>query len=559
MRKSEQMKTGVRDGIRDYVKRYWKLIVGSLFAAVVCFGFLVFRGNIRIDTEELINNPGSKLGWLTIGRYGLAFLKSILGLETHSVLKSGILFFLFFWLGANLLTFAIWHYSKRKEYPYWIFLLLYITSNIWSYQIYFSVQQAEVACAMLLLVVAAMLAFTVFFEAGGVACAWRLVVSIVLQVLGLGAYQALAAYYVAICIVFFLAWLDGTRGLECSGEDDKKAQNRKMLCGILGLVVTFGIAYVIYRAVANTWFMTTADYMDAQMGWGRYPVVDCVKNVLRTAKNLLLSNGPRNFSFYAAGVLLAVVLVVIRWKESKKRTEKKDMRFWLEILALIGLVVSPLLMTIYMGEMLVTRSQFALPLAAAFLGMYAIDGIFGSAKDGGAHAQGAKKTARNRWTLRLCILCVVLVIAGQCVYNLRLAYTDEQRLQNDAAKTDVLLAMLCEVNDGKLPMQPVVFVGYQEVELTDACRRTEMYGWSFYEWDYSEDNPTGATHRIVGFVQAYTGNVLNENATQEQKQCAVELAKGLSDFPEEGSVAVTEDVVVVRLSAVRELSELDWW
>ena len=66
-------------------------------------------------------------------------------------------------------------------------------------------------------------------------------------------------------------------------------------------------------------------------------------------------------------MLLTGTLVVVWWREW--RGEKKDLRFGLRVLALIGLFVSPLLMTLYMGEMLVTRSQFALPVAAAFLGM----------------------------------------------------------------------------------------------------------------------------------------------------------------------------------------------
>ena len=101
--------------------------------------------------------------------------------------------------------------------------------------------------------------------------------------------------------------------------------------------------------------------------------------------------------------------------------------------------------------------------------------------------------------------------------------------------------------------------GYQEADLPEWCRRTEMYGWSFYGWDYSMENPTGATHRICGFVQAYTGNVLREDATEEQKRHAVELAGQMKDFPEEGSVLVTEDCVVVRLSEVKEQMPTDWW
>ena len=121
------------------------------------------------------------------------------------------------------------------------------------------------------------------------------------------------------------------------------------------------------------------------------------------------------------------------------------------------------------------------------------------------------------------------------------------------------LQRLAGADGGELLQLPVVFVGYQEADLPEWCRRTEMYGWSFYGWDYSMENPTGATHRICGFVQAYTGNVLREDATEEQKRHAVELAGQMKDFPEEGSVLVTEDCVVVRLSEVKEQMATDWW
>ena len=64
----------------EYIKKHYRLILMSVFAALVCFGYQAFNSNIRIDTEELINHPGSTLGWLTIGRFGLVLLKRMLGL-----------------------------------------------------------------------------------------------------------------------------------------------------------------------------------------------------------------------------------------------------------------------------------------------------------------------------------------------------------------------------------------------------------------------------------------------------------------------------------------------
>lgn len=564
------MNNVVINDMRDYAGKYRKQILLSVIAAVVCYGFLVFSGNIRIDTEELINHPGTKLGWLTIGRFGLAFLKDVLGLGTHSAVKSGIMFFVFFLLGANLLCCAIWHFSGKHDYPYWIFLLLYVTSNIWSYQIYFSVQQAEVACAMFLLIAAGICAMQACFEKCGIARVWRSLVAITLLVLGLGAYQALAAYYVAVCLVLFLAWMEGyeagvTELSESDAKTDtgavKKKRNRRIICGIVGLLVTFGVAYVIYSMIAKTWFMATADYMGDQMGWGKYSALDCIKNVLRTVKNLVLGIGPRNFSFYTAGLLLVGILLIAEWRRCRRGGRKPDLQLGLKVLAIIGLAASPFLMTIYMGEMLVTRSQFALPVAAAFLGMYGIAGLHRQAECemNAAEAKVDRGQQIMRFLAKTGMVCAVLAIVWQCAYNLRLTYTDNQRFASDAAKTEQLAESLREANGGELPTQPVIFVGYQEPELPGMCRRTEMYGWSFYGWDYSEENPTGPTHRIIGFVQAYTGIQLNEEADEVQKQRALKLAEQLSDFPSDGSIAVTDELVVVRLSGVCEREMSDWW
>ena len=40
----------------EYIKKHYRLILMSVFAALVCFGYQAFNSNIRIDTEELINH-----------------------------------------------------------------------------------------------------------------------------------------------------------------------------------------------------------------------------------------------------------------------------------------------------------------------------------------------------------------------------------------------------------------------------------------------------------------------------------------------------------------------
>ena len=90
------MKSVVMRDLHDYVRKYWGLLAASMAAMLICFGCLVFCGNIRIDTEELINHPGSSLGWLAIGRWELAWLKRLLELGSLQVIKSWVLFYLIY-------------------------------------------------------------------------------------------------------------------------------------------------------------------------------------------------------------------------------------------------------------------------------------------------------------------------------------------------------------------------------------------------------------------------------------------------------------------------------
>lgn len=510
---------------KRFAGEHGRLFILTALAAVLTFGLLVFGGNIRIDTEELINEPGTTLGWLRIGRYGLVLLKRILGLGTHSVIWSGILFFLFFCLGADLLLFSFWYFAEGARGPYWVFALLYATSNIWCYQIYFSLQQAEIALAMLLVVASAHLSVEACFVCRGPGRWPKLAVSLVFLTVALGSYQALAAYYVAVCAALFLL---------CAEHRRPERQPRDVFAGIAVLLAHFLLAYGAYSFIANRWFMASGIYMDEQRGWGRLSALDCIKNILRLMREVLLMRGPENFSFYAAGGLL-VLFAVGRERMRRDRAAAPGLREILRLLALAVLFYSPFLMVTYSGEKVVARTQFALPFAAAFLGMYGI---------GKLQSVSAQKALRGAASA-----LAVLAAAVQVSYGYRLTYTDNVRYEQDMKKSEQMLEAL-EDACGGMPAVPVLFVGDLPSELTEVCILTEMYGWSFYEWDYSEENPTGATHRICGFLEAYAGVELAEGTSEEQREKAAELALDMQDFPEQGSIRVTDDMVVVRLSEI---------
>ena len=513
----------------EYIKKHYRLILMSVFAALVCFGYQAFNSNIRIDTEELINHPGSTLGWLTIGRFGLVLLKRMLGLGVHRTIKSGILMLLFFILGGNVLTYGCYYFSGKKDgKPYWIFTLLYMTSNIWSFQFYFSLQQAEVAFAMLLMAVTGFFMCDLCFRekykenrSGKDLC--KLFLSTVFIVLALGTYQALAVYYIAVCVMFFLLFFWQVNG-----------KREKWGIRIIFLAAHFGISYLIYRGI------------------------------LRVVKNQLLTVGPRNFSFYVIGVLLAFYVIWIAWT---RRTESGRAGFWIFAAGMIFMLITPFLMTIYAGAMLVTRTQFALPVVAAFLAMFGVMIL----KEQQISDVRPEKQERDRKMCRwlqvmgnVVILLVIAVTGGQVCYNIRMHSADQVRYEQDALLadqiTDALKREIPRVDaEGEPVDKKVVFIGYRQPQLNSWNRHTEMYGWSFFEWDYTREHPAGATHRIAGFLEAHNGVHLDDGYSEEIEYKAAALSEDMTVFPAEGSIVEEKDLVVVKLSEITERPAVDWW
>lgn len=367
------MRSVVICDMRDYVKVHWKLILMSAVATFSCFGFLFRDGALSLRTN---------------------------------VFPNGILFLLFFLLGANILTFGIYHFSEKKDkYPYWVFLLLYVTSNIWSYQVCFSLHQIDAVLAMCMLGLAAILAMkTCFLEHGKMRGRWLLMVMLFV-IPALCANRVLTVYYAAISIGYFLILLE---------RDD--IQEKRMLWGGVSWLLQLGISYLASRGLTLIWHVEKVDYMSGQLAWGRQPAAECWQNVLDAVAQIFISNCGENFSFYAVGGILSVTAAILLVRSKRRGNDIwKGLRYGLLWVAIVLMLLLPLLPSICTGEMLLNKSQFALPVTAAFMGMYGIGMI---QELWSAEADEIKKRSKERM-LDVFRLCALIAIVMQVVYNLR--------------------------------------------------------------------------------------------------------------------------------------------
>ena len=162
------------------------------------------------------------------------------------------------------------------------------------------------------------------------------------------------------------------------------------------------------------------------------------------------------------------------------------------------------------------------------------------------------------------VLLVIVTAGGQVCYNIRMHSADQVRYEQDALLadqiTDALKREIPGVDaEGDPVDKKVVFIGYRQPQLNSWNRRTEMYGWSFFEWDYTREHPAGATHRIAGFLEAHNGVHLDDGYSEEMEYKAAALSEDMPVFPADGAIRTEDDMVIVKLSEITERPAVDWW
>jgi len=285
----------------------------------------------------------------------------------------------------------------------------------------------------------------------------------------------------------------------------------------------------------------------------------------------------RMFFWIALGVLFATFLYV-------RQVPGKGRKIWLMFL-LAAVYASPFYMTILMGIRPVIRAQLVLPFTMGMM-VYLMGALLVLGKawstrwnstvrnstvpnstgrnstvpdSAGANSMvpdsaGAilvRKSGMKRHaeTLLLIYLVMVSIITFRKETDTtnKLYYTDEVRYHEDCQ-----LAYSLKENIAGFTGLPnyggvVVFVGKKNAALNGACLEGDLIGKSFFAWD-TEVEPSGywSSGRIVGFLRCVGINYAAPSREQASK--GMEAAKGMPDYPMEGSIMWYDDILVVKLS-----------
>lgn len=509
------------EDVKLFAKRHTNALFVNGIMACICYLHMVFSLNVGIDTERIIQDEGALLdSWKAVGRQGLLLSKAVWTPGGYNPYFAGLLFLAGFILLGAFIAFLCWTVSgKDDSYPYGLFMVLFTVCPAWMPQFYFSLQRTEVVFGMFYAAVSVFaLSRLIYFTGNKVI--WT-VLGLVSGVWSFCTYQGCVAFYIGLCIIIFL--MDFARTYE-----EKLWKEYAM--AIFKLIGGFAVIYIVNTVITRLFFGMDI-YLQGQIAWGKAPLAEIMGYIVKhIAKVMLWGLGRVEYS--SAYPFMCLFLAIVFFSFCRKRAINKSVKFVL-FLALAGLALTPFLMTIYTGNQLVARSQFALQLVAAFGCMFAY-GIWKK-----------KEGAGYQWVCRAALVICVVVIWLNVSTISRLLYTDDVRYQED-----VRVASQIAEDVQRMPGAeglPIICVGGYGAHLNHAARGADMYGVSFLAWDYTPANLAGATGRVVGIMNTLGIDIAGTLDYQDE---AIALSREMEHYPNQGYISVQDNYVIVKLSEI---------
>ena len=506
---------------KEFVK-FWernkRSLVITIIMLIIAYGMKIFHLAISHDTEAIISVADSLYGsWLSMGRFGLVALKYLFDLEIFNPYLASVFTFIMLLANTILWEYLFWRitvYRKNFFRWSWVFPVLFLTAPIMADQISFLLQAFEVQLSILMVGVSLFLLWP-RRRAKYRGCGY--VIAGGLLALSFSCYQSTVPLFIAGTIACFLLAFPVIR--------------RKWTV-IFRLIAFFILSFLAYelinRIVMYCMNISPTAYISDQILWGSNSFKECLKNILRHIWDVVAGNGIFYSCAYSVSVILLAVLII--YKIIKRQKE-----LVVFILASLILAVSPFLMTILMGQAPSTRVQIVLPFVFGFVIQY-----FLIWWEQNAFSRKGLVTKIN------IIFGLFLLALGleQCVWDARIFYTEYVVYEEDVRLATKISDRIEKLNLGESPAEPVVFIGYRQPGLNPSTySHITLSGYSFFEISYSTAHGTWV---MRNFMETLGYNYVDPSG--EQIAVAEEYAKNMDSWPNSGSVAEHDGVIIVKLS-----------
>lgn len=506
----------------EFCRKRIDLLILNISIVAVVYGCRIFNLSVTMDTDLFINTPRSVYNWLDIGRYGLIFTEKIFGIRWYNPYINSTLGF--FAIVAFLMMFAYsFEYISGREnrYNYFVFSALFMTHPIWVMQWVFKLQNFDIAISILLVAIAVYLTFS-WIKCRAV---WRLLLAIGCLVWSFGSYQANTTLFIA-AVAF---------GILICKETDLK----KLFLVCVKAVVPFGCAYILNSIIVKMFF-SSGDYIEGQVLWGNVSAEQCIINIIQHIKQVFFVYKDYIYGYGAVVLSICAVVMLVIWCKS---AIKIPVWKWVAILVLI---ISPFMLTVYAGVALAYRSQYTLPFVIAV-------GFVYLTRRRDDEAVEKKKSINKivRKTIQAGVLIAAIAVGlSQTYTTLRFWYADDVRYEQDVDTLNEIVTR-CHIKDYDLQKSKIAFIGERKAPLNNACYpEIDFIGMSYFNmFAWMEPEYYYSTGKICTF--ALTRGIELNGATQEEIARATNFAKNMPAWPANDAIQKDGDLIIVKMGEIK--------
>lgn len=508
------METFIGKKFIEYVKAHPMLNVTVGVVLALCYAKQAYSTVYYIDAEAIINYPGEFYNWLDIGRFGLVFLKKLLGLAWYNPYLEAGLFLLALWAAALGLGFWFYLMDSRIHYMAALIPLVALVHPNYAEQFMFRFQAFEMAAAVLLLLAAQILLVLFIRERNVPAFA----LAVICSVLAFGVYQSMVNLSLTLCMGGFLA-------LTYASGEDRKCLGRS----IAGYAGHFLLSFILYQVLVLLFF-SRGDYLSGKTGWQ-----DGLSNVLPRLRDYVYWTVKGSGPLYTASYVICIGILCIALAALAARRGIRGIWY---VLGGIGLAASPFYLSAATGTATEGRAQLMLPFTCSLILLFAVQCL-----------SELKRRRGYQWGTALCMLLALVCLYQQASPLMRLFYTEDVVRHADeitAVRIIDELEDILSVHGGK----PIIFAGHRAGLRSDSAypEDQELYLCrSVFEFDYSsEPEYYNSTLRILGYFR--TMGYRYGTPSSEMMPDAYEAAREMVCWPLPGSIQEFDDFVLVKLS-----------
>lgn len=514
-------------GFLQFVMHNSKQIIISMLFLLLAFGQKLFSNTFSIDTQGIIqNNDALYKSWFELERFGLVLFKKLTGTYLYNNALASFTMVVFFGISAMVWAYLLCSASHTMKLQPAFFIIPYVASPIFAEMLGFLLLGPEISIAAILTAISLMMWANAAASSSAKQRILLVIASIVCATLSFTMYLAMVTFFITgTAILYVLKYSDSKY------QNHDKNESRAFL---IGSVVIFVVSYALYKLL-NALAMkvkgvTTNAYISDQSRWGK----DSPSVILHNMGSHILALYSGEGIFYS--VIFSICALCVFVAAIYHVITKKISLF--SCLVVLLIVLSPTIMSFVLGGIPSVRTEMTYPLAFSFITMVLFSGIVFTIQ---RNAQSIRAEA-------VTIVAWILIIAigwNQALITSRIFYTENIVFTQDVLTAQEIKSRIDELGLGERPNEPLVFVGNHVAKCNPDCYSADQLGLtgrSMLEIGFSTEHGTGVKKQFMVDVLG----VYYNSATSEQIEQSEELAESMPHWPDPGSVAEKDGIIIVN-------------